>query len=223
MNMPTRTLSAAIRTLAGSTLLAILVAGCGGTTQPEPAPAPAEGAPPSGDPAPRPETAPANPTEVPAAPVQPAPSAPAPKEPSAAPAPASNDGPELSSMNVATASAKISVPVDLKYSFDGPVVANQPVMLHLAAVPRVSGSNLKVSVAPVEGLRLDGSPPSTIGKVSAAGTYRQQIAVTAISGAPKAIRVLVTMDIEQGSGFGFFTVPLTTGTAAQKQQSVKQR
>ena len=223
--MPTRKLPAAIRTLASTTLLAALINGCGGTAQPEPVAAPVETTPPGGDPSSGTETAPANPTEVPAAPVQPPPTAPAPQEPSAIPAPASNRDPELSTMSVARASAKISVPVDLRYSFDGPVVSNQPVMLHLAAVPRVGGSNLKVSVAPVEGLRLDASasPPDAISKVTAAGIYRQQIAVTAVSDVPASIRVLVTMDIANGSGFGFFTVPLTSGTAAQKQQSVKQR
>ena len=36
--------------------------------------------------------------------------------------------------------------------------------------------------------------------------------------------VLVRMDIgSEGSGFGFFSIPLDGGTNAQKQDSVKQR
>jgi hypothetical protein len=227
MNMPTHKMDVAIRTLACATLLAALLTGCGRSAEPEavpaPPPAPAETAAPAGDPAPGTDAAPVNPTEVPGAPAQPAPDAPPPKDPSAAPAPAANDAPDLSTMLVAKASAKISVPVDLRYSFDGPVIPDQPVMLHLAAVPRTGGSNLKVSIASVEGVRLDALPATAIQKVSASGIYRQQIAVTAAPGAPTTIRVLVTMDMAAGSGFGFFTVPLAGGTAAQKQHSVKQR
>ncbi|MEJ0084335.1 MAG: hypothetical protein WDO72_01525 [Pseudomonadota bacterium] len=214
--MSTHEMAHVIRTLAGATLLAALLAGCGQPTAPEVLPAPPAGDPGNG-------TAPANPAEAPAAPAQPAPDAPPPQEPSPAPTPAANNDPDLSTMRAATASAKISVPVDLRYRFDGPVIPNQPVMLHLAAVPRTGGSNLKVSVASIDGLRLDASTPTAIQKVTAAGIYRQQIAVTAAAGAPTAIRVLVTMDMAEGSGFGFFTVPLEGGTAAQKQKSVKLR
>ena len=40
----------------------------------------------------------------------------------------------------------MSVAVDLRYSFDGAALPNQPVTLHLAAVPRVLGSKLSVTV-----------------------------------------------------------------------------
>jgi len=213
--MRTHSIKVAIRTLAGATLLAALLAGCGKSPKPEavpaPPPAPAGGA-----------AAPVNPTEVPAAPAQPAPDAPPPNEPSAAPAPAALNEPSLESMRMAKASAKISVPVDLRYSFDGPVIPDQPVMLHLAAVPRSGGSNLKVSVKAVDGVRVDASSMATQ-KVSPAGVYRQQLSITASARAPAAIRVLVTMEMAEGSGFGFFTVPLESGTSAQKQDSVKQR
>ena len=46
-------------------------------------------------------------------------------------------------MLAAIPSAKMSVAVDLRYSFDGAVLPNQPVIVHLAAVPRVAGSNLQ--------------------------------------------------------------------------------
>jgi hypothetical protein len=217
MNMPTHRINVAIRALAGATLLAALLAGCGKSATPEAVPAP-----PVGEPATSPDTAPVNPTEVPAAPAQPAPEAPPPKEPSASPAPAAINEPSLESMRLAKASAKISVPVDLRYRFDGPVTPDQPVMLHLAAVPRIGGSNLKVSVKSVDGLRVDASSLA-VQKVSPAGVYRQQLAITASASAPTTIRVLVTMDMAESSGFGFFTVPLESGTSAQKQDSVKQR
>jgi hypothetical protein len=125
-------------------------------------------------------------------------------------------------MTRARASAKISVPVDLRYQFDGPFLANQPVMLHLAVVPRVAGSKLTVTVSPVAGLRMDAAS-LTVQKASVDGVYRQQFSMTPAESAPEALRVMVTMDMDQGStAFGFFTVPLTSGTTAQKQHSVKQ-
>jgi len=217
MNMPTSRMDFAIRALAGATLLAALLAGCGKSAEPEAVPAP----PPAQTEAPG-TAAPVNPTEVPAAPVQPSPAAPPPKEPSASPTPAAINEPSVESMRSARASAKISVPVDLRYQFDGPVIPGQPVMLHLAAVPRTGGSNLLVSVKAVDGLRVDAAPVA-VQKVTPAGVYRQQMSITASASAPAAIRVLVTMEMAEGSGFGFFTVPLETGTSAQKQDSVKQR
>jgi hypothetical protein len=224
MNMPTHRIHAAFRVLAGATLLAAMLAGCGRSATPEavPAPPPASSETPATTPPPADTAPPANPTDAPGAPTQPAPAAPPPQEPAPAPARAALDSPALGSMSAAKASAKISVPVDLRYQFDGPVLPNQPVTLHLAAVPRVAGSRLTVSINPASGLRLDAAPLS-VQKASADGAYRQQVAVTATDGAPAELRVMVTMDMDQGKAFGFFTVPLTGGTAAQKQNSVKQR
>jgi hypothetical protein len=222
MNMPTHRIHAACR-LASATLLVVLLAGCGDTAPPEPvaAPPPASNdAPPMLPPGDTPT--PANPTETPGAPAQPAPAAPSPQEPAAAPAQAGTLDPALDSMSTARASAKISVPVDLRYQFDGPVVPNQPVMLHLAAVPRVAGSALTVTINPVSGLRMDAAP-FAVQKASADGVYRQHLSITAADGAPAELRVMVTMDMDRGKAFGFYTVPLTGGTAAQKQHSVKQR
>jgi hypothetical protein len=223
--MPTPRIDVAIRAFAGATLLVTLLAGCGKPAAPEavPAPPPAAADPAGGEPAPASDSAPVDPNDVPAAPAQPAPEAPPPQEPSAAPSPAALSEPGLDSMSSAQASAKLSVPVDLRYRLDGPVLPNQPVMLHLAAIPRVAGSQLKVSVKPVSGLQIASAGSTAIQKVTAAGVYRQQISITAGDGAPTSIRVLVTMDMEQGAGFGFFTVPLEGGPAAQKQKSVKQR
>ena len=223
--MPTHRIDVAIRGLAGTTLLVLLLAGCGRSATPAdvPPPPPSSESPVSTTPD---AQSPANPADAPGAPAQPAPAAPPPQEPAATPTPAANsassDEPRLASMSAAKASAKISVPVDLRYQFEGPVLPNQPVMLHLAAVPRVAGSHLTVSVNPVAGLRMDAAS-LTVQKASADGVYRQQFALTAIDGAPGELRVMVTMDMDQGKGFGFFTVPLTSGTAAQKQHSVKQR
>jgi hypothetical protein len=45
-------------------------------------------------------------------------------------------------------------------------------------------------------------------KASANGAYRQQYSVTRQSAGPTELRVLVTMDLPEGSGFGFFSIPL---------------
>ena len=126
-------------------------------------------------------------------------------------------------MQSATPSAKLSVSVDLRYQFDGAVLDNQPVMLHLAAIPRVAGTNLHVTVKQVAGLDVAAGALS-VQKVNATGVYRQQFAVTRRASAPANMRVLVTMDMPEGAGFGFFSIPLDGGTNPQnKQDSVKQR
>jgi hypothetical protein len=110
-------------------------------------------------------------------------------------------------MHAAIPGAKISVPVDLRYSFDGAALPNQPVTLHLAAVPRVAGTHLQVSVKPVEGLQV-AAGPLAIQKANAASAYRQQLSITRGATGPANLRVLVTMDMAEGSGFGYFTIPL---------------
>lgn len=132
----------------------------------------------------------------------------APPQASSPPAAAEHpDPPPLESMASARPSAKMSVPVDLRYSFDGEIRPQQPVTLHLAAVPRAAGTNLTVSVKPVPGI--DVAPgPLQLQKTGAHGAYRQQLSITRAPGAPAELRVLVTMDLPMGSGFGFFSIPL---------------
>ena len=208
----------AIRACSSAILLAALLAGCAKPTPPEPTAPVAPAVPDAPPPA---ETLPA-PDEAPAAPAQPAPDAPPPTEPSAAPKPTAAVSPSLESMRAAIPSAKMSVAVDLRYSFDGAVSPNQPVTLHLAAVPRVAGTNLKVSVKQVDGLRL-AEGPLELQKVGSGNVYRQEVSVTKLAGAPSQLRVLVTMNMGADLAFGFFSIPLDGGTNAQKQDSVKQR
>ncbi len=212
--------------LFAATLLLTAIAGCHRAPPqevpaPEPSASPAPSEPPAPDsstPGAAPETPP---TETPAAPAQPESSPPPPSEPSAVPKPTSNE-PAVESMKPAhLASAKISVPVDLRYSFDGEVLANQPTTLHLAAVPRVPGNNLRVTAKPVAGLEV-ASTPLGVQKASVAGVYRQQLSLTRSGSGPKSLRVLVTMDLAEGTAFGFFSIPLD-GTTPQKLDSVKQR
>ena len=227
-------------TLAAS-LLAVLLAACE-AQQPEdvppPPPSPAEpqGVPPGenppageGAPATDPPAAPAHPATVPAepatappAPTQPAPQAPPPTEPSPAPTPTAARLPAVESMSLAKPPAKLGVAVDLRYQFDSAVVENQPVTLHLAAIPRVAGTNFNVSVKKVEGLEVTNGSLA-LQKVDAAGIYRQELSVIRRASAPASIRVLVTMDVPEGAGFSFFSIPLEGGTSPQKSDSVKQR
>jgi len=217
----------ALRTLAAALWL-MAVAGCDRSPPqevpaPEPSSSPAPSEPPAPDSSTAPGAAPATPpTETPAAPAQPESSPPPPAEPSAVPKPTSSEEPAVESMKTAhLASAKISVPVDLRYSFDGEVLANQPTTLHLAAVPRVPGNNLRVTARPVAGLEV-ASTPLGVQKASAAGVYRQQLSLTRSGAGPQNLRVLVTMDLAEGTAFGYFSIPLTAGTTPQKLDSVKQ-
>ena len=212
-------------------LLALSLAACE-PRQPEEVPGP----PPSpADPAPSPATpdstptAPADPTGAPAAPAQPAPSPPAPTEPSAAPKPTASAAaePPVSAMAMARPGAKMSVAVDLRYHFDAAVTEGQPATLHLAAISRVDGSNLRVEVKPAPGIETSSGALSAQ-KVDAAGVYRRQLSVTRHAGAPDDLRVLVTMDMPEGTAFGYYTIPLAApqnrdGNTAQKSDSVKQR
>jgi hypothetical protein len=226
-NLPVRILRAP---LAAGSVLALLAA-CGSPEQAAPLPSPPAPSPeqapverPAGEgvtpPAAAPDVTPAPPG--PPAPAQPAPDAPPPTEPSATPRPAAALEPALESMRMAQPSAKMSVPVDLRYSFDVEPLTNRPVTLHLAAVPRVAGSNLAVSLKAVEGVQVSAAGALNVQKAGANGTYRQQYSVTRQAGAPGELRVLVTMDLPQGSGFGFFSIPFEAGTNSQKQDLVKQ-
>ena len=203
------------RLVAGALLLAAVIVACTGPAPPpEPVPPPPAAAP--VEPA---EIAP--PTES-ATPAEPTPATPAPSEPTLA-APASTAvEPPVESMRSATPSAKLSVAADVRYQFDGAVLENQPVTLHLAVVPRVPGTNLRVSVKQVAGLEVAAGALS-VQKVAAAGVYRQQFAVTRRASAPANMRVLVTMDMPEGAGFGFFSIPLDGDITPQKLDSVKQR
>lgn len=130
--------------------------------------------------------------------------------------------PELSSMAVATSvSSKMGAPVDLRYQFDGSVQAGTPVTLHLAAVPRVAGTNLSVSVKKEPGVQTSAAE-ATAGQVraqkaAATTAYRQQLSVTRMSNGPTELRVLVTMDLPQGSAFSYYSIPLNGAPAASKQ------
>jgi hypothetical protein len=203
-----------------SKLLVFVISGIlGACSKPAPTPEVPPPATPSGE-APAPAMPPATedtprpPQESSAAPAQPAPEAPPPTEPSPTPKPTSSSGePALESMQLARTSAKIGVPVDLHYSFDGEVRANQPAQLYLAAVPRVAGTDLRISVQQAAGLDFS-KGALTVRKVAQAGVYRKHLAVTRQASGPGEIRVLVTMGIGEGSGHGFYSIPL---------DSVKQR
>src|SRR4051812_9765591 len=186
-------------------LLAAALGACN-PQQPQEVPAPAA----PDNPAPSTSApVPADPTTSPAAPAQPAPSAPAPTDPSPAPQPTAQV-PSVDSMTPARPSAKMSVAVDLRYQFVGAAIEGQPVTLNLAAIPRVAGSNFNVQVKKAPGLEISNATLSAQ-KVDAAGVYRQQLSVIRRATAPTSLRVLVTMDMPEGTAFGFFTIPLQGG------------
>jgi len=206
--------------IAGATLLALLLAACSkdaaspATEPAAPAPAPAEApAPPPAESLPAPDATEPAPS--------PAPEPPPPTEPSAVPKPTSVE-PDLESMRAASPGAKMGVPVDLRYQFESNPLLGQPVVLHLAAVPRVAGTGLNVSIKAAEGLQV-AAAPLQIQKAAATSAYRQQLSVTRLASGPENLRVLVTMELPEGKAFGYYTIPLSSGKTAQKQHSVKQR
>jgi hypothetical protein len=215
--MTTNNLPQTVRLSIAAALLAAMLAGCDKPPPPAPEPTP-----------PSPNEAPVNPepskeVPVPDAPASaPAPSPPPPTDPSPAPKPTASNEPSLESMHAAIPSAKMSVPVDLRYQIDGEVLPDQPVTVRLAAVPRIAGARLQVTVKQESGLQV-ASGPLQVQKVAAAGIYRQALSITRASSGPQSLRVLVTMDMADGSGFGFYTVPLSSGNSPQKLESVKQR
>ncbi len=212
----------ALTSFAAAMLLTL--AGCNRPPAELPAPAPAPAETPAPDAAPVPAPGAESPkSATPADPAQPEATPPPPEEPSAVPKPTAAAEPAVASMRVAQPSAKLSVAVDLRYQFDTEPLPNQPVTLHLAAVPRVGGSNLRVSVKPAEGVQLGSSGALQIQKASPAGIYRQQMSVTRTADGPQSLRVLITMDMGEGRAFGYYSIPLSGGTTAQKLDSVKQR
>jgi hypothetical protein len=125
--------------------------------------------------------------------------------------------PELGSMKLAKpASSKIGVPVDLRYEVEGDAMSGAPAILHLAAVPHVAGTNLKVSIKDDPGIEASKQPLSAE-KVSAATPYRQQLSIRRLPSGPAEIHVLVTMDFPIGTGFTYFSVPLQAATGAKQR------
>lgn len=164
-----------------------------------------------------------SPVEPPAPTVAAPPGAPeaAPVAATVAVAVAAEQEPELAAMNVAQpVSSKLGVPVDLRYRFDATVQPGQPVTMHLAAVPRVQGRNLAVRIKEAAGLRLS-SGDLTVQKANVATSYRQQVSVTRLSSGPAEVRVLVTMDLPEGSAFSYYSVPLGAPVAAPKEAPPK--
>jgi len=218
--MRTRQLDGSIRLAAGAALLAMALAGCdkpAPQVTPEPATQPA--------PAPAPVPSEATPSETTPAPP---PDAPAPTDPSGVPKPASSPAPTaeppVDTMLAAIPSqnSKLGVGIDLRYSFDGAVLPNQPVTVNLAAMPRVGYSSLKVTVQEAPGYQL-AATPLNVQKASASGVYRQRFSMTKVSANPEPLRVLVVAEMGENSAFGYFTIPLPDGTSPQKTESVKLR
>lgn len=130
------------------------------------------------------------------------------------------DQPAISSMQLAEAPHKLGAPVDLRYQFDGDATTGQPVTLHLAAIPRVAGTNLVVSVRKEDGISTSAAQLSAQ-KASAATAYRQQISVRKLAEGPAQLHVLVTMEVPAGSAHSWFTIPLNGDSFAGKQAPVK--
>ena len=209
--------SLSLRNAAGMTLMALALLACAKSTPPaEPASAPAKEA--AGQ---APDEAPdATPTDE-ATPAPPEPSDPSTMPPPQDP-PAASTEPDLNSMPLARPSAKISVAADVRYQIDGPIAPGQSATLHVAVVPRIAGAPMQVSLSEKAGLTI-AAGPARVQKLGNRDVIRRQYAVTRATESAREIRVLVTMDAAEGTGFGFFTIPLESSTPSRKLDSVKQQ
>jgi hypothetical protein len=129
-------------------------------------------------------------------------------------------GPALASMTLAQAPQKMGVPVDLSYHFEGDVKTGQQVTLHLAAVPRVAGSNLAIRIKEDPRIRTTGRDLGAR-KASASTAYRQQVSVTKLASGPTELQVLVTMEVPEGSAHSWFNIPFDGTPTVSKQRSTK--
>ena len=136
--------------------------------------------------------------------------------------PAASTEPDLNSMPLARPSAKISVAADVRYQIDGPIAPGQSATLHVAVVPRIAGAPMQVSLSEKSGLTI-AAGPARVQKLGNRDVIRRQYAVTRATESAREIRVLVTMDAAEGTGFGFFTIPLEGSTPSRKLDSVKQQ
>jgi hypothetical protein len=134
--------------------------------------------------------------------------------------PAASSGPAIAAMTLAAPPKKLGAPVDLRYQFDGDVQAGQAVTLHLAAVPRVAGSNLTVNIKNESGLSAKASALN-VQKANVSTAYRQEVSVTRLDGGPSELHVLVTIEVPEGSAHSWFTIPLGSAPGAGKQQAIK--
>lgn len=124
--------------------------------------------------------------------------------------------PDIEEMSFAQPeSSKIGVPVDLRFEVEGDGADGRPVTVHLAAVPRTAGDNLKVSVKEEPLLKATGAP-LTAQKATTSTAYRQSFSVTRLPGAPEKMSVLVSMELGNSLAFSFFNVPLTAAAVAGK-------
>ncbi len=79
-----------------------------------------------------------------------------------------------------------------------------------------------MSIKAVDGLQVVSSGKLAVQEVTANDAYRQQFSITRQASVPE-LRVLVVMDMPEGLGHGFFSIPFDSGKKSQKQDSVKQR
>jgi hypothetical protein len=203
-------------------LVFALIASC---AKPEPDPAqpsttqPAAPSPDSAAPVPPPEQTPP-PEDSATGPAQPTPDDPLASAPSLARSATSNSQePGVETMLAAVPSGKMTIAVGLRYALSGDP-ATGPMTLSLAAIPRVAGTNLNVSVKSEPGIKAT-TTPMRVEKATVSGIYRKQMSLN-VGPEVRRIRVLVTMDIAEGTGFGFFSIPLDGGINPQKLDSVKQ-
>jgi hypothetical protein len=136
-------------------------------------------------------------------------------------APPAQAAPDVASMTSAAvvATAKVGVPVDVRYTLAGAAVKGQPTALDLAFVPRVEGGNLEITFPGSDSAAIvSGGAALAVAKADAASVHRRRLTVTPSTDSAE-VRVQVSMDVAGGRYSSIFTIPMApaAGTSAAKQ------
>jgi hypothetical protein len=153
-----------------------------------------------------------------AATAAPAPSAAAPAVAPEPVAPTAQVEPDVASMTPAAVvdTAKVGVPVDVRFTLGGTAVKGQPATLDLAFVPRVEGGNLEIAFLGSDSAAINsGGTALAVTKADAASVHRRRLTVTPSTDSGE-VRVQVSMDVSGGRYSSIFTIPMAPATGASK-------
>jgi len=116
----------------------------------------------------------------------------------------------LDQMKLARVSAKLSVPVDVRYHVAGVPAPGQAVAVDLAFVPRIRGQNLRVEFPQSDAVTMASSNMSfTQQKAAPEQVIRRTLLVTPQRSGGE-VRIIVSMNVESARFFGVFSVPIET-------------
>jgi hypothetical protein len=112
-------------------------------------------------------------------------------------------------------SAKIGVPVDVRYEVSGTPLEDQPTTLNLALIPTIDGTRMRATFIANDSLSIEaGGAELAVDKSEQAAVYRRRMTVTPRQAGDARLRVQVIMDHDGGRYVGLFTVPVSSRSSA---------